>query len=172
MTDARGCKMKYIKGSILLFLVSALLIAATMRQADPLPSWNDGDAKRAIIGFVRNTTEESDQNFVPPEARIATFDQDGTLWVEHPMYTQVVYALDRVPSVVKAKPELANVEPFKTALSGDPDAVAKLSADDLMKILAATLTGMSVDDFQADVGKWLRYARDPRWKKPYTELTY
>ena len=85
---------------------------------------------------------------MPPAERIATFDQDGTLWVEHPMYSQVMYCLERVPAVVKAKPELANVEPFKTVLSGNREAIAKLSMDDLIKILAATLTGMTVDDFQ------------------------
>ena len=110
--------------------------------------------------------------FVPPAERIATFDQDGTLWVEHPMYSQVVYCLDRVPAVVKAKPELAKVEPFKTVLSGNREAIAKLSMDDLFKILAATLTGMSVEEFRAEAKKWLETAKDPRWKRPYTELTY
>jgi phosphoglycolate phosphatase-like HAD superfamily hydrolase len=113
-----------------------------------------------------------DTKFVPPEERIATFDQDGTLWVEHPMYTQVVYCLDRVPAVVKEKPELAKVEPFKTVLSGSRAAIAKLPMDDLFKILAATLTGMSVEEFQAEVKRWLDTARDPRWKRSHTELTY
>jgi phosphoglycolate phosphatase-like HAD superfamily hydrolase len=141
-------------------------------QTDPLASWNDGPAKQAIVEFVRTTTDQSSPKFVPPTERIATFDQDGTLWVEHPMYTQVVYCLDRVPAVVKQKPELAKVEPFKTELSGNREAMAKLSMDDLFKILAATLTGMSVDDFRAEAKKWLDAARDPRWKRPYTELTY
>ena len=88
---------------------------------------------------------------MPPAERIATFDQDGTLWVEHPMYTQVMYCLDRVPALVKAKPELAKVEPFKTVLSGDREAMAKLPMQDLEKILAATLTGMSVEEFNAEV---------------------
>ena len=92
---------------------------------------------------------------MPPEERIATFDQDGTLWVEHPIYSQVMYCLDRVPAVVKAKPELANVEPFKTVMSGDREAIAKLYEPDLEKILAATLTGMTVEQFHADVKKWL-----------------
>ena len=121
---------------------------------------------------MQATTTQGSPKFVPPAERIATFDQDGTLWVEHPMYTQVMYCLDRVPAVVKAKPELANVEPFKTVLSGDREAMAKLSMEDLEKILAATLTGMSVDEFNAEVKKWLATAKDPRWKRPYTELTY
>ena len=143
-----------------------------MAQTDPLPSWNDGPAKQAIVDFVQATTDQSSPRFVPPEARIATFDQDGTLWVEHPMYSQVMYCLERVPAVVKAKPELAKVEPFKTVLSGNREAMAKLSMKDLEKILAATLTGMSVDEFNAEARKWLAMAKDPRWKRPYTELTY
>jgi phosphoglycolate phosphatase-like HAD superfamily hydrolase len=109
---------------------------------------------------------------VPPAERIATFDQDGTLWVEHPMYSQVAYCLDRVSALAKEKPELKNVEPFKTVLSGNREAIAKLSMKDLEKILMATLTGMSTDQFQADVKQWLATAKDPRWHRPYTELTY
>jgi phosphoglycolate phosphatase-like HAD superfamily hydrolase len=149
-----------------------LLPTAPAAQSDPLPSWNDGPAKQAIVKFVKDTTEQSSPDFVPPEARIATFDQDGTLWVEHPMYTQVVYCLERVPALVKAKPELANVEPFKTVLSGDREAMAKLSTPDLEKILYATLTGMTVDDFNAEAAKWIATAKDGRWKRPYTDLTY
>jgi phosphoglycolate phosphatase-like HAD superfamily hydrolase len=151
------------------------LLAAGVRanaQTDALPSWNDGAAKKAIVEFVQATTTQGSPKFVPPADRIATFDQDGTLWVEHPMYSQVVYCFERVPAVVKAKPELANVEPFKTVLSGNREAIARLSMNDLMKILAATLTGMSVDEFRAEATKWLESARDPRWKRPFTEVTY
>jgi phosphoglycolate phosphatase-like HAD superfamily hydrolase len=151
------------------------LTLAALAQAqiqDPLPSWNEGPAKQAIVSFVQKIMDKSNPAYVPPEERIATFDQDGTLWVEHPMYTQVMFCLDRVPAVVKAKPELAQVEPFKTVLSGNREAMEKLSMQDLEKILAATLTGMLVDEFQAEVKKWFETARDPRWKRPYTELTY
>jgi len=154
-------------------LVGALaFITGIAHAADPLPSWNDGPVKQAIIEFVQATTTQGSAKFVPPAERIATFDQDGTLWVEHPMYTQVMYCLEQVPAVVKAKPELKDVEPFKTVLSGNRQAMAKLSLHDLEKILAATLTGMSVDEFNAEVKKWLAAAKDPRWKRPYTELTY
>ena len=139
---------------------------------DPLASWNNGPAKQAIVDFVKATTEASGASFVPPEERIATFDQDGTLWVEHPIYSQVIYCLDRVPDLVKAKPELKDVEPFKTVMSGDREAIAKLPMHDLEKILAATLTGMTVDEFNAEVSKWISSAKDPRWKRPYTDLTY
>jgi phosphoglycolate phosphatase-like HAD superfamily hydrolase len=157
---------------LLAFVFAAAFGAQALAQFDPLPAWNDGPAKQAIVEFVHATTDQSSRQFVASAERIATFDQDGTLWVEHPMYTQVVYCLDRVPAVVKQKPELAKVEPFKTVLSGNREAIAKLSKDDLFKILAATLTGMSVDEFQAEAMKWLDTARDLRWKRPYTELTY
>ncbi len=136
------------------------------------PSWNDGPAKQAILDFIRATTDPSSKTFVPPEERIATFDQDGTLWVEHPVYTQVVYCFSRVPAVVKAKPELAGVEPFRTVLTGDREKIAKLPMDDLLKIVGATLTGMDVDTFRGEVAAWLDAARDPRWKRPFTDLTY
>jgi hypothetical protein len=154
------------------FILLCFLICAAVSAQDPLPSWNDGPAKQAIINFVRETTNQANPNFVPPAERIATFDQDGTLWVEHPMYSQVDYCLDRVPAVVKLKPELKNVEPFKTVLSGDRAALAKLTMKDLEEILAATLTGMSVDEFEAEAGRWIDSAKDHRWQRPYTELTY
>src|SRR5262245_29404879 len=91
----------------------------SVAQTDPLPSWSNGPAKQAIVQFVQKTTTQGSPKFVPEADRIATFDQDGTLWVSHPIYTQVVYAVDRVPVVVKTRPKLANVEPFKTALSGN-----------------------------------------------------
>jgi phosphoglycolate phosphatase-like HAD superfamily hydrolase len=154
-------------------LASLVSTGRTSAQpADALPSWNDGASKQAIVEFVRATTTQGSPTFVPEPERIATFDQDGTLWVEHPMYTQVVYCFERVPAVVKAKPELAKVEPFKTVLSGDREVMAKLTLPDLEKILAATLTGMSVETFEAEAEKWLATAKDPRWKRPYTELTY
>ena len=139
---------------------------------DPLPSWNDGPAKQAIVKFVQETTTPGSPQFVRPEERIATFDQDGTLWVEQPIYSQVMYCLDRVPAVVAAKPELKDVEPFKTVLSGDREAIAKLPKEDLEKILVVTLTGMTTEQFQADVKQWLATAKNKRWDRPYTDLTY
>jgi phosphoserine phosphatase len=146
--------------------------AQAVKSAIPLASWNDGPAKQAILDFVRKTTDSASPSFVPPVERIATFDQDGTLWVEHPMYGQVVYCLDQVPALVKNRPELANVEPFKTVMTGDLAAIANLPMPELEKILAATLSGMSVDEFHAQVIKWLPDAKDRRWKRPYTDLTY
>ena len=156
------------------FAAVASLVACnvTVAQSDWLPSWNDGAVKQAISKFVQATTDPKNAQFVPPDQRIATFDQDGTLWVEHPIYTQLLYCLDRVPAVAKQKPELAGVEPFKTVLSGHREAIANLSMDDLLKIVAATLTGMTVEQFQNEVKNWLASAKDPRWKRSFTELTY
>jgi phosphoglycolate phosphatase-like HAD superfamily hydrolase len=151
-------------------LLTVQASAQTTPSGSPLTSWNDGPAKQAILDFVRTTTDRASSNVVPPDERIAVFDQDGTLWVEHPMYTQVMYCLERVPAVVAKRPELKDVAPFKTVLSGDREAIAKLSLRDLEEVLFATLTGMSVDEFEAEAKKWLETARHPRWKRPYTEL--
>jgi phosphoglycolate phosphatase-like HAD superfamily hydrolase len=164
-------KPTIVKSSVVAVALTVLSLGL-VRAQNPLPSWNDGPAKEAIVEFVKATSTQGSPQFVPPEERIATFDQDGTLWVEHPMYTQVTYCLERVPALVKTRPELKNKEPFKTVLSGNREAMAKLSQDDLMKILAVTLSGMSVDDFSAEAKKWIAEAKDLRWKRPYTELTY
>ena len=168
-----GGLMSFVR---VLAMGAVLALSAQARaQTDPLPSWNDGAAKQAIVAFVQATTTPGSSKFVPPEERIATFDQDGTLWVEHPMYSQVMYILESVPALVRAKPELAKVAPYSTVLEilkGDRAAIAKLTMPDLEKLAAATLTGMPVETFQAEVKKWLAEAKDPRWKKPYTELTY
>src|SRR5215831_2326036 len=151
-----GVNRRVLLTTAALLPIPALLRAKAALAQDagsPLASWNDGPARQAIIDFVRATTDSSSPKFVPPEARVATFDQDGTLWVEHPIYTQVIYCLDRVPAVVAQKPELKDVEPFKTVLSGDREAIVKLRLQGLEKILFATLSGMSVDDFEAEVKK-------------------
>ena len=126
-------------GAFLFLLVCAQAYAqtdpSTALGAGPLPSWNDGAAKKAIVEFVKTTTEKGSPKFVALEARIATFDQDGTTWVQRSMYAQVVYCLERVPAVVKSKPDLAKVEPFKTVLSGNREAMAKVTMPDLEMIL-------------------------------------
>jgi phosphoglycolate phosphatase-like HAD superfamily hydrolase len=153
-------------------LVSLAFVAQALAQTDPLPSWNAGRAKNAIVDFVQMSIDPANPMFVPQDERIATFDQDGTLWVEHPIYTQVVYALDRVPAVIAKQPALKDVEPFKTVLSGNHEAIAGLTLPDFEKILAATLTGMTVEDFHAAAKEWLATATDPRWHRRYTDLVY
>jgi phosphoglycolate phosphatase-like HAD superfamily hydrolase len=176
-TSAAISRRTMLSGLAVLPALSGTLVpvaapAQSTAPGDLLPSWNDGAAKQAIFDFVRATIDRSSPSYVVPEDRVAVFDQDGTLWVEHPMYTQVVYCLERVSAVVADKPALKNAEPFKTVLSGNREAMAKLTMRDLEKIAVATLTGMSVETFSADVKKWLETARDPRWNRPYTELAY
>ncbi|MBR0911762.1 haloacid dehalogenase-like hydrolase [Bradyrhizobium japonicum] len=153
-------------------LPSSVSASALTASSGPLPSWNNGSAKQAILDFVRDTTDRASPKFVPPEERIATFDQDGTLWVEQPIYSQMVYCLDRVPVLAAQEPALKDVEPFKTVLSGNRESIAGLSMRDLEEIVLATLAGITTDEFEAEGKKWLASAKDPRWKRPYTELVY
>ncbi len=157
---------------ILPVFVLFVLTVPVSADSDPLPSWNDGQAKRAIISFVKETTNEAGSGFVAPNNRVATFDQDGTLWVEHPVYTQVIYCLDRVREILKTRPELANTEPFRTVASGKREAIAHLSMEDLEKIFNAALSGMNVDEFAEQVKKWISDSRHIRWNRPYTQLVY
>ena len=148
-------------------------VGAESAAPDPLPSWSDGPAKRAIVEFVRATTSPAGGgHFVPVEDRIATFDQDGTLWVEHPLYAQATFALDRVRALAASHPEWKTTEPFKAVLAGDRQALGKLPESDWEKIIAATHAGMTTDAFLADVERWLTSARHPRFRKPYTDLVY
>jgi hypothetical protein len=160
--------------ALLIVLVLVLEVTSSNLRAaeDPLPSWNEGAAKQAILDFVKATTDAASPTFVPPEARIATFDQDGTLWVEHPMYAQVMFALARVVELAPKHPEWREKEPFKAVIAGDKAAMAKFTLGDLEQIVFATHSGMSVDAFHATVKDWIARAKDPRWKRPYTELVY
>ena len=157
-------------------LALAALFAGAHATADEvLPSWNDGKARTAIIDFVERTTSAGSPDYVPAADRIAVFDQDGTLWVEQPVYTQLMYSLEQVPALVKAKPELATQQPYATVLQvlgGDAAAMGKLSTDDLKTILAATLTGMPVEQFDRQVIDWIDKAQDRRFQRRYTELIY
>jgi phosphoglycolate phosphatase-like HAD superfamily hydrolase len=152
--------------------VLLLLGAHAEAQTDPLPSWNDGPAKKAIVSFVKQTTTQGSPQFVDPVARIATFDQDGTTWVEQPLYSQVMFAFHQLGVMAAKDPKLRDVEPFKTVLSGDRTAIAKLTLPDLEKILAVTHTGMTVEVFQKSVQDWIITAQDPRFHHLYTELIY
>ena len=146
--------------------------AQAATSANPLPSWNDGATKQSILDFVAAVTREGLPDFVPPAERIATFDNDGTLWVEHPMYTQLVFALDRVKALAPQHPEWKDTQPFKAALEGDMKTLAETGEHGLMALLMATHPGMTTDEFQKIVVDWIATARDPRFKRPYTELAY
>jgi phosphoserine phosphatase len=142
------------------------------RAQDPLPSWNEGPAKQAILSFVKDTTEKSSPKYVEPADRIATFDQDGTLWTEHPLYGQAMFALDRVGKMAPQHPEWKQKEPFKSVLAGDHAAMGKFTESDWMQIVAATHAGMSTEAFQGLVKDWLATAKAPRFDRPFTDLIF
>jgi phosphoserine phosphatase len=152
-----------------LLLPSSLGVHA---QSGELPSWTDGPAKRAITEFVRVTTDKSNPNFVPPEDRIATFDQDGTTWVSHPIYSEVLFAFDRVVALGMLHPEWKSTAPFSCVLSGDRAAMAKFTMKDLETIIMATHTGMTPEAFQAIVRSWIATAKHPRFNRPYADMVY
>jgi len=154
------------------FIGALLFCSNAGAKDDSLPAWNDGPAKQAILDFVKATTAEDSPQFVPPADRIATFDQDGTLWVEHPIYTQAMFALDRLTALAPVHPEWKTEEPFKAALAGDREAMAKFTEGDWAKIVAVTHTGMSTEAFLAIVRQWLATAEHTRFKRPPTELIY
>ena len=159
--------------SRLLALSSLLVLCAPAHaQSDPLPSWNDGAAKQAIVTFVKETTTQGNPKFVDPVARIATFDQDGTTWVEQPLYSQVMFAFHQLGVIAAKDPKLKEVEPFRTVLAGDREAMAKLTLPELEKILAVTHTGMTVEVFQKSVQDWIATAQHPRFHHLYTECVY
>ncbi len=144
----------------------------TPDTADPLPSWNDGPAKTAILDFVREALDTTSPNFVPEDERIATFDQDGTMWVEHPMYSQLQFALARVAELAPQHPEWKTTAPFAAILAGDRAAMAQFTMQDLLALVAATHAGMTTQEFGDIASAWLAKATDPRWHRPYTELVF
>lgn len=141
-------------------------------QSDPLPSWNEGATKSAILDFVERVTKEGSADFVSPDDRIAVFDNDGTLWVEQPMYTQLAFALDRVKALASAHPEWKKKQPFKAVLQGDMKTLVASGEKGLVELVTVTHAGMTSDDFQKVVTDWIATARDRRFKRPYTELVY
>jgi phosphoserine phosphatase len=159
---------------LVFMLLSACLVfcLSCYAQTDPLPAWNDGPAKQAILAFVQTSTDSSNPGFVPPEARIATFDNDGTLWPSHPMYTQLAFALDRVRAMAPQHPEWKTQQPFKAVLDNDMKALAAAGEKGLVELLMTSHAGMSTAEFEAIVTDWFKTAVHPRFKKPYTELAY
>lgn len=159
--------------ALTLLLVSLLAAAPPARaQSDPLPSWNDGAEKRAIVAFVNRVTKEGGPDFVPVKDRIATFDNDGTLWSEQPLYFQFQFALDRVKALAPQHPEWRSRQPFKAVLDGDIKALAASGEKGLVELLMATHSGVTTDEFAATAADWLKTARHPRFKRPYTDLVY
>ncbi|MFZ0257775.1 MAG: HAD family hydrolase [Gammaproteobacteria bacterium] len=154
------------------FVGLAVLTSTLARADDPLPSWNDTNTKNVIVTFVEKVTTEGSAQFVPPAERIATFDNDGTLWPSHPMYTQLAFALDRVKALAPQHPEWKTKQPFKAVLDNDLEALGAAGEKGLVELIMASHAGMSTADFEKIVTDWFDKARHPRFKRPYTELAY
>ena len=156
----------------ILFELALPISALAQAQTDPLPSWNDGAAKQSILKFVGAVTREGSPDFVPVPQRIATFDNDGTLWVEQPFPVQLFFALDRVKAMAPLHPEWKDKQPFKAVLDGDMKMLAESGEHGLAELIMVTHAGMTTDEFSKIVTDWLATARHPRFKRPYTELVY
>ena len=139
---------------------------------DPLPSWREGAAKSAILDFVARVTTADSPDYVKPEERIATFDNDGTLWAEQPYYIQLAFALDQIKALAPQHPEWQSREPFKSALAGDAKSILTGGERALLEIVAATHFGMTTEEFEAEVRAWLTTARHPATNRPYTEMVF
>ena len=154
-------------------LLSMCAAAWSVRAADePLPSWNEGTARQAIIEFVNAVTTEGGADYVAPDERIATFDNDGTLWVEHPVYTQLTFALDRIRALAPEHPEWREQQPFKAVLENDMEALKAAGMKGVLELVMASHAGMTTDEFAAIATDWIAKAEDPRFKRPYTDLVY
>jgi len=167
--------MKSIRGRIFLnvMLFFSLALAATPAQAaDPLLSWNDGPTKQAIVKFVGDVTREGGPNFVAEPERIATFDNDGTLWAEQPMYFQLAFALDRVKALAPQHPEWKDKEPFASLLKGDLKSALAGGEPAIFQIVMATHAGMTTAEFEQIVKDWIATAKHPKTKRLYTEMVY
>jgi phosphoglycolate phosphatase-like HAD superfamily hydrolase len=157
-----------------LSLAAAILAISSLAQADsdPLPSWNDTATKKSIVAFVERVTDPRLPDFVPPAARIATFDNDGTLWAEQPIYFQAIFAFDRVKQLAPQHPEWSQQEPFASVLKGDRKGALAGGEKALLEMVMATHAGMSTEEFNQIVIEWLGTAKHPQTKRPYTEMVY
>ncbi len=153
-------------------LACVFLCCLSPLSADPLPSWQAGPAKGAIVAFVAQVTQAGGADFVPPAQRIAVFDNDGTLWVEQPLYTQLAFVLERLKTLAPEHPEWTDEQPFKAALAGDMSTLGEAGMTGLMQLLMATHAGMTTDEFAAIAANWIGSARHPRFQRPYTTLVY
>ena len=155
-------------------LMSALIALASLAEAraDDLPSWTDGPVKQAVVEFVTAATTEGSPGWIAPTDRIATFDNDGTLWAEKPMYFQAMFVMDRVRALAPEHPDWATTQPFKAVLEGDMHALAEAGQKGLMELVAATHSGMTADEFEAIVKDWIATARHPTLDRPYTSAIY
>jgi phosphoserine phosphatase len=158
---------------LVFFASGASLAAAASAWAEgPLPSWRETPARQAIVDFVSAVTDEKSGDWVDPAARIAVFDNDGTLWLEYPMYTQALFAFDRVKELAPRHPEWKSRQPFQALLEGDMKAFGALGMKGLMEVVIATHSGLSAEEFGNEASRWLASAKQPRFDRLYTELVY
>jgi phosphoglycolate phosphatase-like HAD superfamily hydrolase len=169
---AKDDLLKLTRRTMLAAAAVLLVAPAALAQSDPLPSWNDTGPKAAIVAFVDKVSKQGSPDLVPEPERIAVFDNDGTLWVEHPMYVQLAFALDRVKAEAVSHPEWATTQPFQAVLEGDLKTLAASGEKGLLELVMATHAGMTAEEFSKIASDWIATARDPRFKKPYTELVY
>jgi phosphoglycolate phosphatase-like HAD superfamily hydrolase len=155
-----------------LFIVPFLALALPAFAQDSLPSWNDTAPKKAIVAFVEKVTKEGSPEFVPPNERIATFDNDGTLWCEKPLPFQLFFALDRVKALAPQHPEWKDKEPFASLLKGDVKGALAGGKPALVEMFAVTHSGMTTEEFEKIVKDWIATAKDPKTKRPFTEMVY
>ncbi len=163
---------KNLLTSLCLGALLATLGAAIAEAADALPSWREGASKQAIVDFVAKVTKEGGPDFVPVSERIAVFDNDGTLWTEQPMYSQMLFTMDRVKTLAPQHPEWQTNEPFASALRGDMKGVAAAGVKGMLELTAVTHAGMTTEEFNQIVKDWIATARHPKFNRPYTDLTY
>ena len=163
-------RFKPLQASFVVILV--VCICAAANAADPLASWNDGASKSAIMDFVQAVSDKKNKDYVEPAERIAVFDNDGTLWVEYPMYTQGLFAFERVKELAPQHPEWKTEQPFKALLAGDMKTVGASGMKGMMEIVMASHSGMTAAEFEKEVSDWFATARQPRFKRPYTEMVY
>jgi len=156
--------------TFLLFFI--FIFSNVIAEVDPLPSWSEGNVKTTLLKYVRDTTNKDGPDYIPPKERLATFDNDGTLWVEQPAYTEQTFAYDRISALAPEHPEWQTKEPFKSILDGNTEKINKFTEAEVAAIVIATHSGMDLDDFHQIVRDWLNKAIHPRFKRPYTELTY
>jgi phosphoglycolate phosphatase-like HAD superfamily hydrolase len=150
----------------------ALFLSSVSYAADPLPSWNEGPAKKSILEYVAAVTDKSSKDYFEPEERIATFDHDGTLWVEYPMYTQILFAFERVKELAPQHPEWKTTQPFKALLGGDMKTVGASGMKGLMEIVVATHSGMTAAEFEMEASRWLAATKHPKFDRLYSECIY
>ena len=164
-------KMKR-KLTTVMVLVFWLAISSLATAADPLPSWAEGVAKQSVFDFVQRVTAPGSKDFVPEPERVAVFDNDGTLWVEQPMYPQLAFAIARIKALAPQHPEWKTTQPFKAILENDLKAFAASGEKGLIRVIMASHAGMTIDEFEQIVKDWLATAKHPRYKRPYTECVY